>query len=106
MGPDINALADSLVVELKGSVDALAQVKGWNLNGVQALIKCAPVVIKSVEVLGKAKDLTGAEKKALAIELLLRLVKLPWWLPQSFVREALSVLIDTVVSALKEKFNG
>ena len=104
MKPDIKALANGLIEEGRAACESLGQVKGWSLNSVQGLIKRAPVVIKLVETAGKAHGLVGAEKKELAIVLLLLLVPRPWWIPEAVLRVALGALIDAMVGAFNDKF--
>ena len=104
MGPDIKELAAAHIEGIKKATEELSRLKGWTLGTAKGALKCVPVVIKEVELIGATGGLTGSEKQSLAVELLLKLIPLPWWLPVSFVRPLLEGIVDAVVDALKDKF--
>ena len=104
MGPNIKALAVQHIDGIKKAAEELSRLKGWTLGTAKGALKCIPVVIKEVERIGASSKMTGPEKQSLAVELLLKLIPLPWWLPVSFVRPLLDGIVDAVVDALKDKF--
>lgn len=104
MSPDINALAVQCIDDVKTSAEELAKLKGWNLKSASGLIRLLPSLIQRAEALGKLNKLTGAEKQAYVVAVFFKLVKLPWWLPQSIAKPFLEAGIDAVVEALKSKF--
>lgn len=99
-------LAVKLVVEVKDAAKELSRVKGFNLSGLQGLVRTVPLVIQKVESAGAVVGLSGKDKQSLAVEVLLEVVPLPVFLPKVVVRAYLPMLIDVVVDALKTKFNG
>ena len=101
MSPDINALAVTSVDIIRKEAEELAKLKGWNIQSVVGVLRCLPLLIKRAEAIG---SLTGAEKQAFVAAVFFKLVKLPWWLPQSFAKPLLEAAIDAVVEGLKSKF--
>lgn len=101
---EINELAAALVKQVKSAAEEYSRLKGFSLNSLQGLIATTRMVVKEVEETGLAHGLKGADKKALAIEVLLQVVKLPWWMPAALIRAILPPLIDAIVEALKDKF--
>ena len=100
---DIKALAKKSIEEVRGAAQELSRVKGWNLSGLQGLIRCAPLVVKRVETIGAQEGIKGADKRDLAIEILLQLIPLPWW-ARMIASSILPVLIDMMVETFKDKF--
>ena len=100
---DIKDLAVKLVAETEAAAKEYSRLKGFNLRSLQGLIATTRIVVKRVEDEGVASGLAGADKKALTIELLLRIVPLPWYLAP-VVRAILPPLIDAIVEAMKDKF--
>ena len=66
---DLKILADELVPAVKSVLEDLSRLKGFNLATLNQAKELLPVILKKVEVVGKVKDLTGAEKQELAVEL-------------------------------------
>lgn len=104
MSIDINALAVQSIDDVKASAEELARLKGWTLKSATGFIRLLPLLIKRAEGLGSIHKLTGAEKQAYVVAVFFKLVKLPWWLPQSIAKPFLEAGIDAVVEALKSKF--
>lgn len=104
MSLDIDAIAVLYIEEFKALAEDLARLKGWNINSAKGMISCLPAIVKNVERVGQLKDMTGAEKQDFAVAIILKLVKLPWWLPVSFVKPVLEGAVNAVVEALKDKF--
>lgn len=100
MAQDIKALAASGIEGVRLAAEELSRLKGWNIESVKGFVSCLPVVIKHTESVGEALKLTGAEKQELAVEIILKLVPLPWWLPVVVVRPILEGAINAVVEAL------
>jgi len=71
-------------------------------RGILGIFKAAPKVVARVESLGEFHGLLGSEKKALAVEIILNIVQLPWWAPPVIVRLILSYAIERAVSKLKK----
>jgi hypothetical protein len=103
MTHDINALAILSIEEVKTAAEALAKLKGWNIGSVKGLISCLPVIIRNVETIGEVKQLTGAEKQEFAVLIILKLVKLPWWLPISIIKPLLEGAVNATVEAFNSK---
>lgn len=83
-------------------IDAKAEFKeasGW-LGKIKALIHIAPEAVDQVEAVSQKLGIKGSDKKQMAIDCLLAVVKLPWWAPEAAVRPLLGMLIDSIVSAL------
>lgn len=100
MNPNIKAIAAKTVTEVRAAAESLSRVKGFNLAGLKGLVGVAPEVVKHVEAIGKQEGLVGADKKELAVELILQLVHLPAWFPEFVARWILSSAIEKAVSAL------
>lgn len=100
----IEELAAESIKSAKNAAEEYSRLKGWNLNSLKGLICTTKVVVKHAEEIGLREGLQGADKKKLAVELILKIVKLPWWMPQGIVREILDAAIDIIVDALKDKF--
>lgn len=101
---DIKELAAVAVREASALRTTLSRLNGGvSLAGITGLIKAAPAIIKHVESLAAALNIKGEQKKALAIEIALSSVKLPWWLPERFARYLLDHVIETALSALKDR---
>ena len=101
---DMDQLASDSISDMKFAMEKLAVLKGWNLNSAKGLISCAVVIVKHAESVGKIKGLTGVEKQQLAVAIILKFIKLPWWVPMSVVRPILEGAINAIVEGLKEKF--
>lgn len=98
---DVDNLADLSITEVKEAAERLSILKGWNINSVKGALSCLFLVVQHTEALGKIRDLTGAEKQSLAVAIILKLVKLPWWLPKDWARPLLEGVVNAIVEAGK-----
>ncbi len=103
MTHDIDALAALSITAVRTSAEELGRLKGWNVASAKGLISCLPMIVRHVEDVGEIKELTGAEKQAFAVAIILKLIKLPWWLPVSIVRPLLEGAVNAVVSAINDR---
>lgn len=88
----------SALIEAKSE---FKDAKGW-LGKIKALIHIAPEAVDQVEAVSQKLGIKGADKKQLAIDCLLAVVRLPWWAPEAAVRPILGLLIDSIVGALNK----
>lgn len=102
---DIAKLAGELIETVKTQAEELSRLKGFKLKTIQTGIRMLPSIVKRVEKVGEVRNLTGAEKQALAVELVVALAPAPWWLPNKVYRAGLAMAVDAVVDAYKEKFD-
>ncbi len=100
---DIKAIAAKSITEVRAAAEALSRVKGFNMAGLKGLREVTPVVVEHVEAIGKQEGLCGADKKALAIEIILQLVHLPAWFPEMFARWILSSGIDAACNLINRR---
>jgi len=63
-----------------------------------------PGVLSQIQELGKAMKLTGEQKKEVAVHLINEMVNIPI-LPESIERKIISAVVESVLVALKSKFN-
>ena len=63
-----------------------------------------PDVLSQIQELGKAMKLTGEQKKEVAVHLINEMVNIPI-LPESIERKIISAVVESVLVALKSKFN-
>ena len=82
-----------------------AQVAGLrSARGVLAILAAVPAVVHKVEALSVKLDIKGADKKALAVDIIFALLPpLPWWLPEAGLRAWAGVLIERAVAALSKR---
>lgn len=92
-------LIDVLDSLLQESLTELKSAKG-PVAGMAAAVRLIPKVTSRVETIGKDYDLDGVDKKDLAIEFILRKVKLPWWMPKVLFKKILSEAIDMAIAAV------
>lgn len=86
----------AVIEEVKSAYGDLSRI-----HGVDGFFRLLPCTVKSVEkVVG---SLRGEDKKEVALDVLFKLVKLPWWLPVSFLRPLLGAAIDMAVDLIKSK---
>lgn len=85
---------------IKGVIKELSRLKGW--SGVWGLAKMAPAVVDEVESAGAELGIRGAEKKAMALDILCYAVP-DAWLPDSVVRWLGDWAIESAVRALKAR---
>jgi hypothetical protein len=102
----IQELAASNIEEVKAAAEELSRLKGWNMKSVKGFISCLPVVIKHVEKVGEVSALNGADKNSLAVEIILKFIPLPWWLPVSIIRPLLEGAVNAVVEAINGKLKA
>lgn len=100
---DIRELADKSVVEVTEAASNFSRLKGFSLRSLKGAMAITVGVVKHVEEIGLRDGLAGADKQALAVELVLRVAKLPFWL-EPVARAVLPYVVDAVVDALKDKF--
>lgn len=101
---DIKKIADEAIPAVKEVVEKLKTLRGWNMGSLKAAYDMLPEVAKKVEVIGRLRGLKGSEKKELAIELVTRLRPAPFWLPTPLYRMILGWAVDSIVAALKDRF--
>ncbi len=90
--------------EGKGTVNELRRITGgFSLKGLSGALHIAPDVIKRVEKISVAKELAGADKKELAIEIIVQLVPLPAYIPEWLERKVLGWIIDRAVARYNKK---
>lgn len=97
---NIKAIAAKTISEVRAAVEKLSRVKGFSLAGFAGLAAAAPEVVGHVESIAKQEGLLGADKKELAIELVLQLVHLPAWCPEWVARWVLGRAIEAAVAAI------
>lgn len=97
---NIKRIAAKSIGEVRAAAEKLSRVKGFNLAGLAALGAIAPEVVKHVEAIANQEGLRGADKKELAIELVLQLVHLPAWCPEFVARWVLGRAIEAAVAAI------
>ena len=100
---DIKELVAASLAEGKAAAESLSKLKGFNLRSLQGLIACVKWSVKRAEEVGLTQGLAGADKQAFAIELVLQVVPMPFWLTH-VARAILPYVVDAVVDALKDKF--
>lgn len=74
-------------------------------RGLLAILRLVPDIVKSVESASKQYGIKGADKKALAVEVALNLVPLPWWLPKPLLKLVLDYAIEAAVGELNKVLN-
>lgn len=85
---------------VKKAVEPLQALKGW--SGVLGFFKLAPHVVEEVEAAGKDLGLMGADKKQIAVDVILDLIPDAWapdWLLEPLVNWA----IERAVTELQRK---
>lgn len=102
--PDIKALSLMHISEIKKAAEELSRLKGWSLGSAKGALKCVPMIVHEVEMIGTARELTGAEKQGLAVEIILKIVPLPWWLSERYARPLLETIVDIVVEGYNRSF--
>lgn len=88
----------SALIEAKAE---FKEAQGW-LGKIKALMHIAPEAVDQVEAVSAKLGIKGADKKQLAIDCLLAVVKLPWWIPEAAARSLLGILIDSVVATMNK----
>lgn len=100
---NIKELVRTSLGEAKAAAEELSRLKGFNLKSLQGLIACVKWSVKRAEEIGIKQCLAGADKKELAMEIIMQTVPMPFWLAP-IARAVLPHVIDAVVDALKDKF--
>lgn len=103
---DLEATAREIKAEAEIAIAELRKVKGVNLDGFKGLLAVTPTVVGIVQSIGAKVGLAGPDKKKLATEIILSVVKLPAYVPVYLARLALNFIIGRAVSLLKKKLNG
>lgn len=102
----LQELATLTLGEARTAAQEYSRLKGFKLDSVVGFFRTTKVIVQRVEEVGLARGLAGADKQALAIELLFQVVKLPWWVPKTLLRQYLPDIIDLVVDALKDRMGA
>lgn len=89
---------DNMAVLLSAEIRSAFQL--LRTQGILAVLHLAPVVVQKVEGIGRQHDLTGRDKKYLAIHIILKMVPLPWWLPMPLAEVLLDYAIESWVRRL------
>ncbi|NLO90579.1 MAG: hypothetical protein GX410_01120 [Elusimicrobia bacterium] len=80
-------------------IDGASELRGLKLKDLKNAQTALPLVLLAVEARGRAKSLTGADKRELAVAVLNRLLDMPY-LPEELEAALLRRLVDAAVSAL------
>lgn len=113
---DIKELADKTVADIKsgalvveGLVDVKEAVKdasgilGKIAAGAMAISRLVYSAVKYVETIGADMKLAGAEKRELVIQVINRLVDIPW-LNESMEAAIIGFAIDVLITGFNEHF--
>lgn len=90
-----------ILEEVKGeSKEIVAAIRG--ARGIIAIAKelfrIVPEVVEKVEIISEKLGIKGADKKALAIEILNALIPWPWWIPDGIRMALLDGAIEMAVA--------
>ena len=99
---EILAAIETIKTELLEAKKELQDAGGF-LGKLKVLMHLAPEAVDQVEAISAKLGLRGADKKQLAIDALLAVVALPWWLPEAAVRAMLGVLVDSLVGLINKR---
>lgn len=100
---DIKELAKKTVAEAGDIAGRYRRLHGYSLDSVRGAFAITKDVVKHVEEIGLREALVGAEKQALAIEIIIVIIK-PGYFVERLLRFILPYAVDMAVSALKDKF--
>jgi len=104
---DLEAVAREIKAEAEIAIAELRKVSGGvSVDGIKGLLAVTPKVVEIVQTIGAKVGLAGEDKKKLAVEIILSLVKLPAFVPVMIVRMLLNFLIERAVALVKKKLNG
>ena len=103
---DLEAVAREIKAEAEIAIAELRKVKGVNLDGFKGLLAVTPTVVGIVQSIGAKVGLAGEDKRKLATEIILSVVKLPAYFPVALARMLLNFLIGRAVAIIKKKLNG
>ena len=92
----LKALED-LKAEAKDAAEKLKSSRGIVAIG-KAVFEIVPHAVELSEKLGKDLNLRGADKKALAVEIMNALIPWPWWIPASFRTALLEGAVEMAVA--------
>lgn len=114
----IAELADKAVADMKGAADIVDGIKAvkdaWNgesnllkkaFAAIAAGVALMTDVIGHVETLGKDLALAGTEKRELAVEIINRLIDIPY-VPEAMESILIGFTIDAIVGAFNRKFGN
>lgn len=93
---DIPKLADEVMKTAKSAIDRIKKV-----HGIDGFISAIPDVVKIVEAFSEKKALASADKKALAVEILNRIIDIPL-IPESVEGVMISWGIELAISSLNK----
>ena len=99
---DVREMAEQFLPEAVAAAQDLSRLKGFSLKSLGGAVSCVKWAVKKAQSLS---ELSNEEKQAFVVELVLRVVKLPFWL-EPVARAVLPHVVDVVVDALKDKFDG
>ena len=100
---DIISEAAKIAASVKVIFGKLKGIHG----GIKGVWKAAPVVVEEVESAARAWfGVTGADKKAMAVEAILLVIPDRWWFPDWFARPVIGIAIEQALKALKKAGKG
>lgn len=88
---------------VRKAIAPLQSLKGW--SGVLGFFKAAPHVVEEVEAAGKELGLMGADKKAIAVDVILDLIP-DSWVPDWAIAPLVRWLVERAVSELQRRTYG
>ena len=113
---EIKELAEKAIADLKdlaGIKDGIQAVKeAWAsesnilkkaFKAVSAAVSVITDVVERVEVLGVDYALAGSKKKELAVEIINKLIDIPW-VPEALEAQLIEFAVDAIVGAFNKKF--
>ena len=102
---EIALIGDEIIANFedvkKEASEVFAEIKEKDWSGV---IKEVPDVLVEIQEIGKAKNLSNEDKKAVAVYILNKKINIPV-LPEFVEAKIISAIIETILVALKKKFN-
>lgn len=110
MGIDMTPEQKQYQMQVLAETTATMILRSWAAakaaRGVRGFFELAPRVVKEVEEIGKANGYKGADKKYLAVDVILQLIpadRLPWWMPKPLARYLIGFAIERAVKALRDR---
>ena len=96
---EIKKAADAIEAEVR---EAKTELKTKKVRGLRSLFEVVRLVVQRIERLAKAATLAGPEKRALAVEVLNRLVDIPF-LPETTEAWLIGWAIDRAVAEFNKR---
>jgi len=97
---DIVTEAAKVAAAVKAILKKLTGIHG----GIKGVFKAAPYVVAEVEKAARPwAGITSAEKKAMAVEAIVLLIPLPWWIPKPLARALISWAIESAWKELSRR---